>query len=445
MNHKDQAYQLHVNGLSYRQIGEQLGISKTAAYEFVKEIKLIQGKESGTPVQNVSELEKDIRSEQKKNTIPNNSLLSLKLISERPALTPVHTSSELIRNDRSEHDNRQESKPEIIPERPVVLTPIVKTFSGDDLIKRKFNTYFFAGSKFEDLTGSPSKPHHGFIYGLPKGGKSYLGIFYADYFQEYHGRVLYIAAEEGESVTLQNKFLAINGSKVTVLPTRDKEVIRSFIKASDWKLVVIDSINNAGIDSEFLELIKAENPNTSTIAICQATKAGNFRGDQALTHNCDFIIEVVNGVAKHNGRFNSVSEIDIFAEPLYLKNNAVTDKIQNEVPNGNNDSLHTNKEKETAGLQLREPEYILQGIGQSTDNLQSLSEILKPKPKFILSNYPLPKNFGNMTFRNPGSSLVRRNNAAVSSIKKQPILTENEILVMAGVVLGVKILKKIFS
>ena len=51
--------------------------------------------------------------------------------------------------------------------------------------------------------------------------------------------------------------------------------------------------NNEGVDSEFLESLKEENPNKSFISIVQATKGGNFKGNQALTHNCDFIIKVV--------------------------------------------------------------------------------------------------------------------------------------------------------
>lgn len=101
-------------------------------------------------------------------------------------------------------------------------------------------------------------------------------------------------------------FLTINSSDFDVLFMFFN--FRSSFKASDLvctilkarithgmpDFVFIDSINFAGIDNQFLELLKSENEHTSFIVIVQATKAGNFKGDQALTHNCDFIIEVAD-------------------------------------------------------------------------------------------------------------------------------------------------------
>lgn len=174
--------------------------------------------------------------------------------------------------------------------------------------------------KFLELIGKPSKLFSAIIWGLPKGGKSNFSIRFADYLQEYFGNVVYIAAEEGESVTLQEKIKAIGGSKVTFAENKDRQSIREYLLEKHCDFVFIDSINNAGIDNEFLELLKKDNPSKSFISIVQATKGGNFKGDQALTHNCDFIIKVVAGVAYHSGRFNTTTEINIFEEPLYDKN-----------------------------------------------------------------------------------------------------------------------------
>ncbi len=66
--------------------------------------------------------------------------------------------------------------------------------------------------------------------------------------------------------------------------------------------------------------MKTENPNTSFVAIVQATKSGDFRGEQSLTHNCDFIIKVAEGVAYQRGRFAPASEIKIFEGAWYKKN-----------------------------------------------------------------------------------------------------------------------------
>ena len=164
--------------------------------------------------------------------------------------------------------------------------------------------------KFLELIGKPSKLFSAVIWGLPKGGKSSLAIRFADYLQEYLGNVLYIAAEEGESATLKQKFAEIKGSKVTIIETRDSNQIRNYLKDNkQFYYVFIDSINIAGIDSELLDLVKKENPDKSFIAIAQATKSGNFKGDQSLTHNCDFVIKVIDGVEYQEGRFGAIELI----------------------------------------------------------------------------------------------------------------------------------------
>ena len=274
---------MRCDGLSYKRIADTLGISKTSAFEYVKEIKLTNGSATKHPVQGGSEppIERNsARTEKRSEPVVQN-------------IPPAHKKE--------------------IPKTSI------KVFTGDELIKKTFNSLEFTG-KFLELIGKPSRHFSGMIWGLPKGGKSNFSLRFADYLQEYFGKVGYIAAEEGESVTLQEKFKQIGGSAVEVLESRNKDEIREYLPTTHYDFVFIDSINTAGIDNDFLEVLKEENPKTSFIAIVQATKGGNFKGDQALTHNCDFIIKVVEGVAYHTGRFNVASEIKIFEEPLYEKN-----------------------------------------------------------------------------------------------------------------------------
>ena len=195
----------------------------------------------------------------------------------------------------------------------------VKEFTGDELVNKTFDCLPFTG-KFEALIGKPSRIFSAIIWGLPKGGKSNLSVRFADYLQEYFGKTVYVASEEGESLTLQEKFRDIGGSKMTIVELRDKDKIRQYVLASDAEFVFIDSINNAGIEADFLEEMKTENPAKSFIGICQATKSGNFKGDQAITHNCDFMIKIVAGIASQLGRFGPSAEMPIFDEPLYEKN-----------------------------------------------------------------------------------------------------------------------------
>lgn len=299
MDIKQKAYQLKQSGLSFNEVGKKLGVSKTTAFDYVKEYRLTIYKPLTNAVLNGSEPEKNVRSEQSERKESNRSEpLDIPKLKQNIVSTLAQI----------------ELKSDIPKE-------IIKEFTGDDLIKKKFESLDFQG-KFFELIGKPAKHFSGIIWGLPKGGKSNLSIRLADYLQEYFGSVLYIAAEEGESVTLQEKFKEIGGSKVTILETRNKESIRQYLSEKNFEFVFIDSINNAGIDNDFLQLLKNENCQKSFVAIVQATKGGNFKGDQALTHNCDFIVKVIDGIAHHTGRFQITSQINIFEEPLYKKNEA---------------------------------------------------------------------------------------------------------------------------
>jgi len=288
MNIKELSFKLRLEGKSFKQIATQLGIGKTTVYNHVKEIMLKKGMSFSDPVPNGSELGSTGRSERNPNA-------------------PIEGQS---------MSEPQQNKQEI---EQVIKPKASKVFTGDELVKKKFQCLEFEG-KFLELIGKPEKFFSAVIWGLPKGGKSNLAIRLADYLEEYFGRVLYIAAEEGESVTLQQKIKDIGGSKMKILETRDKDEIKSFLLKSTFDFVFIDSINVAGIESEFLELLKNENPSKSFVAITQATKSGNFKGDQSLTHNCDFIIKVVDGIAYQEGRFSPASEVNIFEKPLYQKN-----------------------------------------------------------------------------------------------------------------------------
>lgn len=309
MNTINEAYQLHLEGLSYKQIATKLGIGKTTAFNYVKEVKLQKGATYQKHVQNRSEL-------------------------------GVRQNSELLQK-HSESENTVEQTPF-----PVKKNVLLKEFTGHDLVRKKFHCLEFEG-KFKELIGKPSRIFSAIIWGLPKGGKSNLALRFADYLQEYFGKTIYIAAEEGESVTLQEKFRDIGGSKLTVVESRNRDDIREYLKQSDAEFVFIDSINTASIDNDYLELLKVENKKKSFIGITQATKGGTFKGDQALTHNCDFIIKVVDGVAYHSGRFNQASEIKIFEEPLYKKNkNAISStaaKLSSDVKTSGENSLEVHE------------------------------------------------------------------------------------------------------
>jgi hypothetical protein len=186
-----------------------------------------------------------------------------------------------------------------------------------ELIEYKYDSYNFDG-KWKDLMGCPAKSFHCMVFGRPKNGKSIWSFQFANYLTRF-GKVLYIAAEEGFSATLQQKLAEFGGvsDNMYFANYRNFEQIREALKQNNYEFVVIDSINFINLEPEDVEILKSENKKTAFITIQQATKGGQFRGSQQFAHNCDIIIEVIEGVAHHTGRYAAPSEMQIFDNPQF--------------------------------------------------------------------------------------------------------------------------------
>jgi hypothetical protein len=191
--------------------------------------------------------------------------------------------------------------------------------SSRDLRDYRYDNYDFQG-KWLDLCGKPAKKFHMMVYGRPKQGKSYFCFDLAQYLANF-GKVLYIAAEEGFSATLQKKLEDMGGDNdnLDFANFRDYETIKNALPGHDYRFVVIDSVNYIRIEPEQIEELKADNPKMALITVQQATKDGKFRGSQQFAHNCDIIIEVIQGVAHQQGRFQVHSEMPIFVAPEVKK------------------------------------------------------------------------------------------------------------------------------
>ena len=188
--------------------------------------------------------------------------------------------------------------------------------SRSDLMNYQYNKYPFDG-KWGEFVGQPSVNFHAMVYGRPKQGKSILSVQWAKYLSEHFGKVLYVASEEGFSVTLQKKVMefAMDNKNLDFANFRDFEQIKNAVNKGRYKFVFIDSVNFIKITPEDVEDIKAENPSTAFITIQQATKNGNFRGSQEFAHNCDIVIRVEAGMASQQGRFQEPTEMNVFDSP----------------------------------------------------------------------------------------------------------------------------------
>lgn len=170
----------------------------------------------------------------------------------------------------------------------------------------QFETIGLQG-KYRELIGDPSVGFTAMVFGLPKSGKSTLCIDFARYLAENHGKVLYVAIEEGFGYTLKEKFERLNAIHHNlVLAEKLPEDM------SAYRFVFIDSVSKAGLSNLDLDNLKKRYPSTAFIYIFHTTKDGNFRGKQDFAHDVDVIVEVEDGIAKANGRFGVGGHLNIF-------------------------------------------------------------------------------------------------------------------------------------
>lgn len=192
-----------------------------------------------------------------------------------------------------------------------------KTLAGveidaETLQNTQIETLGFEGI-WKDFLGDVAKPFSMVIFGLPKTGKTYLSLMFADYLSRNFGKVLYVSAEEFGSPTLVRKVQDLDLHKDIVFRASCPDDV------SQYDFVFVDSVNRANIEVEKAEKMKNQNSNTSFIWLLQATKEGNFRGSQEWTHNADIIVKVdENNTATAQGRYGggqmNVFEVIDYAE-----------------------------------------------------------------------------------------------------------------------------------
>jgi hypothetical protein len=189
------------------------------------------------------------------------------------------------------------------------LGEVPAVMNSMDFANMTFETIGFTG-KWHDFIGDPSPNFTAMVFGRPKYGKSYLCVDFAGYLARNHGKVLYVAKEEGLETTLQTK-----------LNDKDVKHPNLFVAAelvedlSLYDFVFLDSVTRLQLTPKDLTSMETSNPNKSFVYIFQTTKEGKSRGTNEYLHNVDIVIEVPEpGRAVQYGRFNQGGEMEIFAD-----------------------------------------------------------------------------------------------------------------------------------
>jgi predicted ATP-dependent serine protease len=128
-------------------------------------------------------------------------------------------------------------------------------------------------------------------------GKSTYAVKLADFLSKNFGRVLFNSSEEGLSTSLQNKTKKLTSNMLDFSFYKTYKELRSYLKKSDTlkpRFVVIDSINNMGMDINDLKDLIALDNQRAIIYVMQATKSGTFKGENDFAHEADIRIKVEN-------------------------------------------------------------------------------------------------------------------------------------------------------
>jgi hypothetical protein len=184
-----------------------------------------------------------------------------------------------------------------------------KIMNSMEFADMEFDSIGFTG-KWKDLIGDPAPGFTAMVFGKPKMGKSYLCVEFAGYLARNHGKVLYVAREEGLDATLQIK---LNDKNVK----HPNLFVSDFLPEdlSQYDFIFLDSVNKLGLAPGDIDALRKTYPGKSFIFVFQTTKEGNFRGKNEFQHDVDVVIEIPEkGKAVQFGRYNQGGEMDIFGE-----------------------------------------------------------------------------------------------------------------------------------
>ncbi|MFZ5552503.1 MAG: hypothetical protein ACOZCO_05250 [Bacteroidota bacterium] len=183
-----------------------------------------------------------------------------------------------------------------------------KIMNSMDFATLRFNTIGFK-DKWKDFIGDPTPGFSMMVYAKPKMGKSYLCVDFAGYLARNHGKVLYVAREEGLDYTLQQKL----NDKAVKHPNL---FVSSYLPEdlAEYDFIILDSVNKLGLSPKDLEILRRKNPGKSFVFVFQTTKEGVFRGNNEFQHDVDVVVDIPEkGKAVQFGRFNQGGEMNIFS------------------------------------------------------------------------------------------------------------------------------------
>lgn len=177
---------------------------------------------------------------------------------------------------------------------------IPEKMTTSEMLNRELEVYEFSG-RWKKLMRNPSKGFTAMIYGLPGQGKTSLSVQLANYLAQFFGDVLYVSPEEHASQSQKDTVIlnGVDSDYITWTDSLEKEDL------NDYDFVFIDSVTAYKLTLDDFRELKDDYPNTAFVLIFQATKEGNFKGEQDWEHEVDTVIQVKDFTAESRKRFGT--------------------------------------------------------------------------------------------------------------------------------------------
>ncbi|MCB9225358.1 MAG: AAA family ATPase [Crocinitomicaceae bacterium] len=203
-------------------------------------------------------------------------------INKKPISTPL-PEADIIQNDVGQEE----------------LSTKGKIICSNDLKGMKFRSLDFKDD-WQSLLGKPSVDFKMAVFGKPGQGKSTFCLQFANYLAQNFGRVLYVSGEEGFSKTMKDKLQDNRAfdKNLFIADICSAEDMIENIPQNAYHFIIVDSLNNMGIDENSLLELEEHYNNCAMISIAQSTKKGEMRGSQEILHNVDIVLKVEDGFAE---------------------------------------------------------------------------------------------------------------------------------------------------
>lgn len=229
-----------------------------------------------------------------KNTVPHTlAAIGLGLVIDTVAhwLNPNEIVRQPIQNTGQKIDPiilKQKANTDLSKQVEQGMTISAKDYRNIEIDKISFNP------KYSFFMGDPQRNFYMTVHGSPGHGKSTFCVEFAQYFQNKHGKVLYLASEQsGLDQALQQTLNDYNATfDLETNPHRfsKEQMIEKF---RSYDLVILDSVNDLGLYPYDVKDYRKES-NAAVIAVLQSTKDGKFKGAQTWLHDVGISVKAEN-------------------------------------------------------------------------------------------------------------------------------------------------------